>query len=269
MLRRSLLLFFLLALTPALLLAQKPRVVADDDWCDDSYSYDDDGERACEVREITLAADRDVVAVDGRQNGGIQVEGWDRDEILVRARVDARARSEDSARRLLDDVQIRTDGTIRATDPDTRRREWVSVQYHVYVPYASNLDLEAHNGGISIRDVQGSIDFRTLNGGITLAGLSGDVQGKTTNGGLTVKLAGTRWDGRGLDVKTTNGGVRLVVPEGYSAELETGTVNGRVRTEFPVMVQGDVTRDLSTTLGDGGAPLRLKTTNGSVRIQRG
>jgi hypothetical protein len=262
--------FFLLPLllTPALLLAQTPQVVADDDWCDDVYAHDD-GERACEVREIMLPADRDEIAIDGRENGGIQVEGWDRDEILVRARVDARSRSMDGAQRLLDDIQIRTDGTIRANDPDTRRREWVSVQYHVYVPHASNLDLEAHNGGITIRDVHGEIDFRTLNGGVTLAGLGGDVQGKTTNGGLTVELSGARWDGRGLDAKTTNGGVRLVVPEDYSAELETGTVNGRVRTEFPVTVQGDVTRDLSTTLGDGGAPLRLRTTNGSVRILRG
>ncbi|NBC15865.1 MAG: DUF4097 family beta strand repeat protein [Bacteroidetes bacterium] len=268
MMRRFFLLTVLLLLTPTLLLAQKPRIVADDDWCDAVYAHDD-GERACEVREITLPADRDEVAIDGRQNGGIQVEGWDRDEILVRARVDARARSEDGARRLLDDVQIRTDGTIRATDPDTRTREWVAVQYHVYVPHASNLDLEAHNGGITIHDVQGAIAFRTLNGGVTLAGLGGDVRGTTTNGGLTVELSGPRWDGRGLDVKTTNGSVTLVVPEDYSAELETGTVNGRVRTDFPVMVEGDVTRDLSTTLGDGGAPLRLSTTNGSVHIQRG
>ena len=185
MIRRFLLVLVLLAL-PTTLLAQAPRVLADDDWCDDVSSYDD-GERACEVREITLPADRDVVAVDGRQNGGIHVEGWDRDEILVRARVDARARTDRDARRLIDDVQIRTDGTIRATEPDTRRREWVAVQYHVYVPHASDLSLEAHNGGLTIADVTGTIDFRTLNGGVRLAGLGGDVQGKTTNGGVRVK----------------------------------------------------------------------------------
>lgn len=51
-------------------LAQQTRVVAGNDWRDDRWG-DRDHERYCEVREITLRADRGVIAIDGRTNGGI------------------------------------------------------------------------------------------------------------------------------------------------------------------------------------------------------
>ena len=75
-------------------------------------------------------------------------------------------------------------------------------------------------------------------------------------------------DGTGLDLRTTNGGVRLRIPEGYSARLETGTVNGGIDIDFPVTVQGRLGREFTTTLGGGGPLVRAETTNGQVRISR-
>src|SRR5262249_62371616 len=96
-----------------------------------------------------------------------------------------------------------------------------------------------------------------------------DIRGETTNGGLTVDLSGDRWDGAGLDVETKNGGIRMSLPEHYSAALETQTTNGRVSINFPVTVSGRIdTRQLQTTLGAGGARIRAITTNGGVRIER-
>ena len=87
------------------------------------------------------------------------------------------------------------------------------------MPRNSNLDLTTLNGGIRITDVSGDISFRATNGGVSLDGLSGDVSGSTTNGGLNVELTGDEWDGAGMDVRTTNGGVKINVPDGYSARL--------------------------------------------------
>ena len=64
----------------------------------------------------------------------------------------------------------------------------------------------------------------------------------TRNGGLNVTLSGDRWDGEGLDVETSNGGVTVTIPDGYNAELETRTVNGGLRIDFPITVQGELTR---------------------------
>src|SRR2546430_4505707 len=38
--------------------------------------------------------------------------------------------------------------------------------------------------------------------------------------------------GEELNVRTTNGGVNLVMPDNYSAHLETSTVNGNVSSDF-------------------------------------
>ena len=136
------------------------------------------------------------------------------------------------------------------------------------VPHDTDLDLETHNGGIAISDVRGRIRFDALNGGVHLRGTGGDVEGHTTNGGLNVDLDGDRWNGSGLDVRTTNGGVTIHVPRGYSARLETGTVNGGISLDFPVTVPGRIGRSLDIELGEGGATVRAMTTNGGVRIVR-
>lgn len=255
-----------IACLPAARAGAQGRVTSDDDWCDQRGNSD--RATACEVREFRLQARSGILRVDGGANGGISVAGWDRNEILVRARVEARARTDDDAEALLHEVRVETEGTIRADGPHTGRREHWGVSFEVFVPRRSDLDLATVNGGISIDDVNGSIAFDATNGGVTLSHLGGDVRGRTTNGGLTVELTGTEWDGRGLDARTMNGGVHVSIPEGYNADLETGTVNGGMRIDFPVMVQGRIGRQLRVTLGRGGAPIRAVTTNGGVEIGR-
>jgi hypothetical protein len=246
---------------------QEARVVQDDDWCRES-GYDRGRDHYCEVREFTLRADRDVIAIDASPNGGIKIEGWDRNEILVRAKVQAQSRDEGGAREIANEVDVSLGRTIESDGPRTGRGENWSVSYRVYVPYDSNLDLESVNGGITINDVSGAMRFRTTNGGVHLSGLKGDVDGRTTNGGLNIELSGSEWEGAGLDVQTTNGGVKLYMPDDYNCRLETGTVNGSFRIDFPIMVQGRIDRRIEATLGGGGKTIRVTTTNGSVRISR-
>lgn len=241
-----------------------------DDPCDDRGSWNR-GSRHCEVREERLAAMAGPLTVDASPNGGIRVEAWDESGIFVRAIVNAQAESDADARRIASEVEVRAGGgRISATGPDLsgRRGESWSVSYRVYVPARTDLDLNTRNGGISIRGVQGNVRFDATNGGVTLTDLGGDVRGRTRNGGLTVALGGTRWEGAGLDVETRNGGVRLSVPDGYSAELTARTVNGGLRSEVPLTVQGRLDRGINSTLGSGGAPVNVRTTNGGLRITR-
>jgi hypothetical protein len=240
----------------------------DSEPCRDAGSHDD-YYRHCEVREETLPAG--PLAVNAGRNGGISVHGWDRGEIRVRAVVQTHARSEDRARGLASEVQVQTGGhRVQSTGPDSSRGEWWSVSYRIDVPRQNDLDLTANNGGITIAGVSGTIRFDTSNGGVRLNELAGSVRGRTRNGGLNITLTGDRWSGDGLDVETTNGGVTLAIPDGYNAALETRTVNGSFRTDYPMTVQGELNyrRGLLTTLGSGGAPVRVRTTNGGLRIQR-
>jgi len=247
--------------------AQTRRNPGRSDGCNNSGW--DDSRRAsfCEVREETIgsAAPLDV---DAGANGGIKVIGWDRGDVLVRSIVRGSGDTDADARRVVAGVHIETAAHIRATGPERDGRENWSVQFELHVPHRAQLALRTNNGGISIDDFQGIAEFRARNGGVTLRNVGGEIKGETTNGGLTIDLTGDHWDGQGLDVSTHNGGVKMTVPERYSAELETGTVNGRVSTDFPVMVQGRFDRQLNTTLGSGGVKLRVMTTNGGVTIRR-
>jgi DUF4097 and DUF4098 domain-containing protein YvlB len=245
------------------------RTVQDDKWCSRDHDGDwNDNERYCEVRE-TVVPPTARIGVDAEPNGGIKVEGWDRNEVRIRAKVTANARSEEDARALASEVRIEMGPTIHAEGPESGRRSHWSVSYEISVPRRSGLSLRSHNGGISVADVDGDIHFETTNGGVSLSGLAGNVSGRTTNGGLTVRLAGTEWKGEGLQAQTTNGGVTVAVPDGYNAHLEASTVNGGLNIDFPVTVQGNLRRNLSVDLGRGGRPIQISTTNGGVNVRRG
>jgi DUF4097 and DUF4098 domain-containing protein YvlB len=237
-----------------------------DAWCGDGWN--DRRASHCEVREATLPG-TNPLDVDAGENGGIRIRAWDRGDVLVRSKVAAYADTDANARRLVAGVRVDTmGGRVRAEGPETDRRESWSVSFDIQVPRNAQLTLATNNGGISIDGLRGSARFRARNGGVSLSNVGGDIRGETTNGGLTVDLTGDRWDGEGLDVETRNGGVRMTVPSSYSAELETGTTNGGVSVDFPVMVQGRFGRHLNTTLGSGGARVRVVTTNGGVTIRR-
>ena len=237
--------------------------------CRESGSYNDRLEGNCEVREQTLAMSGGPIAIDGRQNGGISVKGWDQNQVLLRARVQTGAPTAQEAADLGRQIRIETSGAkIFASGPENRRNYHWDVSYEVFVPRRADLSLETHNGGISISEVNGKIEFTALNGGVVLRKVGGAVRGSTTNGGLVVELSGDRWDGETLDVRTTNGGIVMSIPENYSAHLQTGTVNGGINVDFPVTVQGNINKQLAVNLGSGGATVKAMTTNGGVRVKR-
>lgn len=221
-----------------------------------------------ELREMTVPATGSVT-VDGGRNGGIRVRGENRGDILVRACVQTFAASDEAARALASNIKVETSPAIKAGGVP---EEGWAVSYEVLVPRNTDLKLTAHNGGISIGSVDGRMDFETTNGGVNLSDVGGEVKGRTTNGGVNVSLTGNAWRGSGLDVQTSNGGVRLLIPENYAANIETGTVNGGFRSEIPALnVEKDersrsrATR-LNTALNGGGAPIRVLTTNGGINI---
>jgi len=251
--------------------AAAQRRFSSDSWTREcNREGDRDSRRFCRISESTMQSPAGALIIDGRTNGGVRVFGSSRRDVLIRARIQANARTEARAEEIAREIRIRTDGSrIHAEGPETGRREWWSVSYEVEVPSRSDLDLRAMNGGISVVDVSGVLRLETMNGGIHLESVSGDVVAETTNGGMNVLLDGDRWQGKGLDAVTTNGGVTVRIPNGYSAHLETGTVNGGIDIDFPVTVQGRIGRRITTDLGRGGATIRVITTNGGVVVRRG
>ncbi len=242
------------------------------EFCSDNWNWSN-GDRvsAKDLRETTFAAPG-ILNVDAGRNGGISVKGENRSDVLVRACVQAWGKTQKEANALVKSIRVETGSNVRA-DSSLGSENW-SVSYQIFIPRLMNVDLKAHNGGISISSVEGSLKFETTNGGVKLSDLAGDVKGRTTNGGVKVELSGASWRGSGLDVETTNGGVKLSMPQNYAASVETGTVNGGFKSDIAALsIQEETSENkwnrkkrISASINGGGAPIRVITTNGGIKI---
>ncbi|HUB78528.1 MAG TPA: DUF4097 family beta strand repeat-containing protein [Bryobacteraceae bacterium] len=225
--------------------------------------------RHCDIREQTVPSVGSLL-VDAGRNGGISVKGAARGDVLVRARVEAAGDTQSAADSMASQVTIDSSGgQVRAVGPESADNSWWSVSYEIFVPQNGDLTVKAHNGGITISDVRGTIKFETTNGGVRLRRVAGDVSGETVNGGLQVDLAGAVWDGRQMDVSTRNGGVTVTMPASYSAHVQAETRSGSIQSDFPLTLQGNLKpRQLDFTLGGGGPLIHVATQNGGVRLKQ-
>jgi DUF4097 and DUF4098 domain-containing protein YvlB len=259
--------YALLVLAPAGAAGQQ----SDEDWLEDCQDESDRGRlvAVCEVRVEVAQVGAGPIRVDPGANGGVTLIGWNEDRVEVHARVQARARTEEEAAALASEVTISSDGIIEADGPSGgRNRNW-HVSFLVYVPSASDAEIDVLNGPMTVIGVTGRMRLDAQNGPINLREVGGDVVARAQNGPLSVELTGTQWDGAGLDAETINGPVTLTVPPDYNATLETGTVNGGFTSDVPITltVRGRIGRSFTGTLGQGGPTVRVRATNGPVRIR--
>jgi len=244
---------------------------ADAEWLAQCRSQHGGQSRYCEVRPVSWPAGGPI-RVDARPNGGVQVTGWDQATVAGSARIQVQAGSEAEARELATRIVIDTaGGTLRADGPKgTDGRSW-SVSFVLSAPRRSDLEINAVNGPVAISGISGRIQANTVNGPMSLQELGGDVRSRTVNGPLTIVLHGNAWQGAGLDAETQNGPVTIQVPDGYSANLDLGTVNGPLRLGIPVtpeLAPGSHPKSVNTAIGAGGPPIRARTQNGPVAVEK-
>jgi DUF4097 and DUF4098 domain-containing protein YvlB len=86
-------------------------------------------------------------------------------------------------------------------------------------------------------------------------------------------MAGTRWDGRQMDLSTHNGGVNVAMPEQFSARVQAETMNGRISSDFPMPMMdnrnnGERQRKIEFAVNGGGAPIHITTQNGGINLKK-
>jgi hypothetical protein len=224
-------------------------------------------------RTYTVAAGGQVEIIN--VNGEIRAEAATSGTVHVRAERRAKAGSDEAAKELLQKLEIREEAGPQRVRIETivPRGRWGGHQviYTVQVPPGVHVDLRTTNGGVRLDNVGGEVRASSTNGGVRgrLADVS-VLDARTTNGGVELELTGALARNGRVSLTSTNGGVRLAVPENTQGDLTARCTNGRVSvSDLPFEADGEQTRRRAAgRLNGGGARIDLQTTNGGVAIRR-
>ncbi|HKK27397.1 MAG TPA: DUF4097 family beta strand repeat-containing protein [Gemmatimonadota bacterium] len=144
----------------------------------------------------------------------------------------------------------------------------VRVEFEVGVPQGVAFTPVTVNGEVEADGLSGPVRARTVNGSISLETTSW-ADAHTVNGSIHARMGSTKAPD-GLDFKTVNGSISLVLPPDAALDVEAKTVSGGISTDFPLTVSGKfVGHRLSGTIGGGGTSLTLQSVNGSLDLKKG
>src|SRR4051812_14281591 len=262
------------------------------DACDDHFNvmFDDmDVFTAEEARTLAPAEFANGITVSAAQNGGVLVRGWDKNEVLVKACKAVAAYEEGEAKGLLNELKLTVNGgQIGASGPQSDdSRRWV-IHFLINVPRNIKIAMDAHNGPLTVRDVNGTVNATTVNGPVSIyrctgqitaeatngpvsvTRSSGNIRVRTQNGPLEIELNGSEWSGQGLDASAQNGPIKLRIPQNYKSGVEVSS-----RGYSPFNCSNDACSgaqkdwddtNKSVHLGGQSTVVRMSTVNGPVSI---
>jgi DUF4097 and DUF4098 domain-containing protein YvlB len=252
-----------------------------------------------------LPAPRGSLAIEN-ENGRTQVIGEERGDVALKITRAARGESLEDAARRADEIKVTTRDVsgelLVEVDVPGRFMLRGKADLEVRVPRATRVSVNssngtvhvsgmraqvrAHssNGPVRIADIVGDVDVhtsnarvhaectcgrivaRSSNGKIDLHDHQGSVDAATSNGAICCQLASV--DAQGVVLATSNGRIQLDLPTNVDGDVDIRVDNGVIRTqrEMPCAPREKDGR-LKCTLGRGGAPIKLRASNGSISLK--
>lgn len=140
-----------------------------------------------------------------------------------------------------------SDIVVHTVQPQNSGGRSYVVDYQISVPAALALNIAHVNGSIELNGMSSNVETNLVNG--------------RTQATLQVPAGGV------IDIEGENGDIDLHLPLGTSAALSAQVSIGSILLQDHFL-QNEVRSNtmLQGTLGAGGASVKLKTTNGSIRI---
>jgi hypothetical protein len=223
-------------------------------------------------------------------NGRIHVVGETRNDVEVRVCKRTRAESQAAAARLLEDIVVEASRdagglSIEVQIPKRWNRRG-NVHLEVRVPRgacAACSAVAARRSGCAARSEErrvgkegggkvscsatcGRLRARCSCGKIELREHRGSVDASTSNGSIRAELDDVG-DG-GVRLATSNGRIVLDLPDEVDADVDVHVDNGVFRNERDLANETrTVNGRVRGVLGGGGAPVRLRCSNGSISIR--
>lgn len=216
-------------------------------------------------------------------NGRVQVTSWNNSEVEIIAHKKVEG-SKSDAKKILDRIEIEVtqdDNQIsietlvpKGLKGDGGFFSWLfedshtsySVRYEIKVPLQADLDLQTTNGRINVENLSGRIRLHTTNGKIVGEKITGLVRCHTTNGSIDVDFTDVTSDDE-MIFRTTNGSIRLHLPENYGGYANLKTTNGHIDSDFRLSSRRyKQKKSFKGDFGKGDGSITCKTTNGSIYL---
>jgi hypothetical protein len=206
------------------------------------------------------------------RNGPISLAAVDGDAVDVRVVRTARAATEAAARDLLTKIEIRETVQPAAIRIQTEGVEGLLIgvewelHYFVRAPRNATVRARARNGAVTAAGFGGRVVLTSTNGNVNATGLSGGAEIRATNGSLDVAVMHLGADL--VELRSTNGSARLVLPKDAKATLLASVTNGRIDVDgLTVDPMGEQSpRRVRGRVGGGGTPVDVTVTNGQIAI---
>jgi hypothetical protein len=145
----------------------------------------------------------------------------------------------------------------------------VSVDFTVKLPAGLNVVATTMNGDVDVAGATAEVEATSVNGGVEAATEGGPVRASSVNGDVRARMQNLAKASR-LEYSSVNGSVTVTLPSDLKADVDLETVNGSVRSAFPIAVAGTLEpQHLHGTIAGGGLRLHIETVNGSVELVKG
>jgi hypothetical protein len=258
------------------------------DECSGHLRGGDDDYRASVRDEEVKTISNQPLTITAEHNGGIEVTTWDKPEVSLKLCKQVSMNDETEGRKLLAETRLEINGSQITVHAPEGNHHSLGTVLLVKAPKDANLNLNVHNGGVSLSGFTGTaeahaqnggISFRRStgkltaeaeNGGVSIKDCGGDVNIKVENGGLSIALP-ERWEGKGLEAHARNGGLLVSVPKNFNGGLEVvASEHTSITCKDDICKAGERTWDNGHKLfrmGGTNPQVRASTDNGGIVIE--
>jgi DUF4097 and DUF4098 domain-containing protein YvlB len=174
------------------------------------------------------------------------------------------------------------DGSIRAEAVEGRIVLNTTDGSVVGTRLGGDIQIRSGDGSIRLEHTSGKLDLETTDGSIGLVVKPTVLRARTGDGSIRATIEPDAVMTDNWDVSTSDGSVVVTLPGLFNAELDAETSDGSVRTNHPLIQDDSRDQDndgdresrrerrraLRSKLGDGGKTFRIRTGDGTIRIDR-
>lgn len=228
----------------------------------------------------------DEIKIDVQQQGDkvtVKVTGPTRMEhrgVTIGMHISPTARLRVAVPRNLTLTAVSGDGSIRAEAIEGRIVLTTSDGSVTATRLDGDIQVRSGDGSIRLDNVTGKLDLETRDGSITLEARPTVLHAKTGDGSIRANILSDTVMAENWDLTTSDGTVIVTLPGLFNAEMDAETSDGAVRSSHPLLDDGvhvdgegnserrERRRTIRARMGDGGKLLRIRTGDGSIRIER-